>query len=112
MKVIIFTGTHPRHLFVHKAIVDLGVDYLAVGAIYATSTMGKASRRPLGPSELRVVKSKTALPVVAIGGITKDNLAAVIESGADAACVVSAITMSDDPEEAARYLVNVWDSQK
>ena len=30
MKVIIFTGTHPRHLFVHKAIVDLGVDYFAV----------------------------------------------------------------------------------
>ena len=30
MKVIIFTGTHPRHLFFHKAIVDLGVDYFAV----------------------------------------------------------------------------------
>ena len=30
MKVIIFTGTQPRHLFFHKAIVDLGVDYFSV----------------------------------------------------------------------------------
>ena len=91
---------------------SLGVDYLAVGAIYATSTMGKSSRRPLGPSALIEVKLQTTLPVVAIGGITKDNLSEVIRSGADAACIVSAITMADDPEHEARHLVNLWDSQK
>lgn len=95
-----------------KESESLGVDYLAVGAIYATSTMGKSSRRPLGPSVLREVKSETTLPMVAIAGITKDNLAEVIEAGADAACIVSAITMSDDPEFVTRYLVNLWDGQK
>ena len=30
MKVLIFAGTHPRHLFFHKAVVDTGVDYFAV----------------------------------------------------------------------------------
>ena len=95
-----------------KESESLGVDYLAVGAIYATSTMGKSSRRPLGPSALIEVKLQTTLPVVAIGGITKDNLSEVIGAGADAACIVSAITMADDPEHEARHLVNLWDSQK
>ena len=30
MKVLIFAGTHPRHLFFHKAVVDSGVNYFAV----------------------------------------------------------------------------------
>ena len=88
---------------------EFGVDYLAVGAIYATSTMGKSARSPLGPSMITEVKSQTGLPIVAIGGITIENLPDVIQAGADSVCMVSAITMSEDPEAAARQLVNIWD---
>ena len=91
---------------------EFGVDYLAVGAIYATSTMGKSARNPLGPSMITKVKSQTGLPIVAIGGITIENLPYVIQAGADSVCMVSAITMSEDPEAAARKLVNIWDTFK
>ena len=88
---------------------EFGVDYLAVGAIYPTSTMGKSARNPLGPSMITKVKSQTGLPIVAIGGITIENLPDVIQAGADSVCMVSAITMSEDPEASARELVNIWD---
>ena len=91
---------------------EFGVDYLAVGAIYATSTMGKSARNPLGPSMITKVKSQTGLPIVAIGGITIENLPDVIQAGADSVCMVSAITMSEDPEASARKLVNIWDTFK
>ena len=87
-----------------------GVDYLAVGAIYATSTMGKSARSPLGPAMIAKVKSQSGLPIVAIGGITIENLPDVIHAGADSVCMVSAITMSENPESSARELVNVWES--
>jgi thiamine-phosphate pyrophosphorylase len=48
-----------------------------------------------------VIKSK---PWFAIGGISLDNLDAVIEAGARRACVVRAITQASDPQEAAHRL--------
>ena len=72
--------------------------------------MGKSARTPLGPSMITKVKSQSGLPIVAIGGITIDNLPDVIQAGADSVCMVSAITMSKDPESSARQLVNVWES--
>ena len=44
------------------------VDYIAVGAIYATTTMGKSGRRALGPEMIERVKETVAQPIVAIGG--------------------------------------------
>ena len=84
------------------------VDYLAVGAIYATSTMGKSGRSALGPEEITRVKEAVAQPIVAIGGINKSNITDVAKAGADSVCVVSAITFADDPESATRELVNLY----
>ena len=56
---------------------DDGSDYLAVGAVYATSTMGKSARIPVGPDTVALVKESVDLPVVAIGGINETNLSAV-----------------------------------
>ena len=81
-----------------------GADYVAVGAVYATSTMGKSSRTPVGPETVERVKSMVEAPVVAIGGISAMNIEAVVKAGADCVCVVSAITMAADPESAARDL--------
>ena len=83
-----------------------GADYLAVGAVYATATMGKRARRAVGPETIAAVKSAVSRPVVAIGGIDSTNVADVVRAGADCVCVVSAITMADDPEHAARSIVD------
>ncbi len=86
-----------------------GVDYLAVGAIYATTTMGKSGRSALGPEEIARVKDAVPQPIVAIGGINKTNIADVAKAGADSVCVVSAITFADDPEAATRELVELYE---
>ena len=84
------------------------VDYLAVGAIYATSTMGKSGRSALGPDEITRVKEAVSQPIVAIGGINKANISDVVKAGADSVCVVSAITF--DPELATRELVELYEN--
>ena len=85
-----------------------GVDYIAVGAIYATTTMGKSGRTALGPEELTRVKNAVPLPLVAIGGIDKSNISNVVKAGADCVCIVSAITYSDDPKTATRELAQMF----
>ncbi len=75
-----------------------GADYLAVGAVYATTTMGKSGRNAVGAETISKVKEMVSSPVIAIGGISEGNIADVARSGADSICVVSAVTFADDPE--------------
>ena len=82
-----------------------GADYLAVGAVFPTTTMGKSGRAALGPEMIRSVKQAVSAPIVAIGGINATNIADVARAGADCICVVSAVTYADDLEAAARELV-------
>ena len=80
-----------------------GADYIAVGAIYSTTT--KSDTRPAGLSTLRAVVERVSAPIVAIGGINASNIAAVAQAGADSACVATAITLAPDPSAATRELV-------
>lgn len=84
---------------------QLGADYLAVGAVFSTTTVGKGARNMVGPEMVSRVKERVSQPVVAIGGIDSQNIAEVVEAGADCVCVVSAVTYADDPESAAHELV-------
>lgn len=84
-----------------------GADYLAVGAVYSTTTMGKSGRTAVGPEMIRRVKDAVSTPVVAIGGINAVNAADVARAGADCICVVSAVTFADDPERATAELVRL-----
>ena len=86
------------------------VDYIAVGAIYATTTMGKSGRRALGPAMIERVKETVSQPIVAIGGINRSNITDVVKAGADSVCVVSAITFADDPKAATEELVHLYES--
>ena len=83
---------------------DEGADYVAVGSIYSTNT--KSDTRPAGLATLRAVASELQVPIVAIGGINSSNIAAVAESGADCACVATAVTLSSNPAAATEELVN------
>ena len=82
-----------------------GADYLAVGAVYRTTTMGKSGRMAVGPAMVRAVKAAATAPVVAIGGINAGNVGDVMRAGADCACVVSAVTEAGDVAGAAGEVV-------
>lgn len=82
-----------------------GADYVAVGAVFPTRT--KEQTRPAGLETLAQVKANVSLPVVAIGGIEHRNVGDVMRAGADAACVISAVIGTPDPEQAARLMVEV-----
>ncbi len=86
------------------------VDYMAVGAIYSTTTMGKSGRNALGPEMISRVKNVVKQPIVAIGGINRSNIQDVVRAGADSVCVVSAITFADDPKAATEELVHLYES--
>ncbi|MFA5308042.1 MAG: thiamine phosphate synthase [Dehalococcoidales bacterium] len=88
-----------------QALAD-GADYLGVGAVYATAT--KESAKEIGLDGLREIKQSIDLPLVAIGGINKDNLKEVIEAGADSAAVISAVLGAEDVARAAAQLVNIF----
>ena len=103
-------GTSNNGLTETSVSEEDGSDYLAVGAVYSTSTMGKSSRKPVGTETLVEVKSQTDLPVVAIGGINESNLAEVRTTGVDAACIVSSITYAADPERSVKELVHIWEN--
>jgi len=80
-----------------------GADYIAVGSIYPTSS--KEMAVVVGLEGLRQIKQAVSLPVVAIGGINKDNAAEVLAAGADAVAVISAILKAKDLEEATRQII-------
>ncbi len=82
-----------------------GVDYVAVGPVFDTATMGKGGRPTVGTETVGAVKSRVGAPVVAIGGIDAESAPSVFAAGADAVCVASAVTLAEDPEAACRALV-------
>ncbi len=87
-----------------------GVDYIAVGAMYPTSS--KEVVKVVGLERLRQVRQAMSLPLVAIGGITKDNVPEVIAAGADSVAIISAILGAKSPEEASRQIVNSFDTKR
>lgn len=89
---------------------SLPVDYLGVSPIHATPTKID-TQKPWGLEGLRQVRSATALPLVAIGGIHAANARAVLLAGADGLAVVSALCAAQDPCAAAAALRKLIDAQ-
>ena len=85
-----------------KRAQALGADYLGVGAVFGTTT--KHDARHLSPKALREITSAVDVPVVAIGGISADNILQLTGCGMQGAAVVSALFAQDDPRLAARDL--------
>ena len=77
-------------------------DYIALGPVWPT-ILKKMKWAPQGVERLKVWKARMAsLPLVAIGGLNPERLAAVLENGADSAAVVTDITLNADPEARTR----------
>jgi thiamine-phosphate pyrophosphorylase len=84
-----------------KAEAD-GTDYVAIGAIYPTPC--KADAIVVGLERLCQIREAVSIPIVAIGGINRENAPAVIDAGADAVAVISAVVGEADVQDAARKL--------
>lgn len=79
-----------------------GADYIGVGSMFPTNT--KNDIELIGLETLRKIRRAVKLPLVAIGGVTATNGAEIIDAGADALAVVSAIADDRQPALAAREL--------
>lgn len=88
-----------------KRAVDDGADYLGVGAIAATNTKD-ASR--ISIEEVKAIRREVSVPVVAIGGICKDNISLVKETGVNGIAVISAILAKENITQAAKEMVEEW----
>jgi thiamine-phosphate pyrophosphorylase len=83
------------------------IDYLAVGPIYATRTKRGARDRPIGLSGIRRAvdrATRAGLPVVAIGGITRNRVAEVLDAGAASVAVISGLMTGDVRRAVRAYL--------
>ncbi len=89
-----------------RAACAAGADYLGFGPVFATSTKENPDRVQ-GLAGLRAaVGMAGAVPLVAIGGITTDQVSAVYGTGAAAICAISAVNEAPDPEVAARLFAS------
>ena len=87
-----------------KQAVKDGADYVAFGAIFPTKTKGPG--HPIqGIEKLKELVKEIPVPVVAIGGITKENIDSVLETGVDSIAMITALTQAPNVEEATRYFV-------
>lgn len=87
-----------------RAAEAAGASYIAVGRIFATTS--KSNTRPADLGVIERVRAAVSLPVVAIGGITAENVAQVVAAGADAAAVIAAVGEAPDVAAAARAIAS------
>jgi len=83
-----------------------GADYIGLGPIFPTPSKEDAAP-PIGLEGLRKVAGEINIPIVAIGGITIDNVAEVVDAGADGLAVISAVAATDDMVGATRILCEI-----
>ena len=86
-----------------KAAEAAGADYLGSGAVFGTST--KADAKPMELDLFQKICESVTIPVVAIGGISQDNIDKLYGSGIDGVAVISAIFGQKDIKKATRELV-------
>jgi len=89
----------------YEAVAE-GADYVAFGAFY-TSTV-KPDAAVATTDLLSKARAEISVPIVAIGGITADNGAVLVEAGADALAVISAVFDAADIQLAAKNLSKLF----
>ena len=88
------------------AAEQAGADYLGVGAVFPTSSKDDAVEVDF--ATLQAICQAVQIPVVAIGGITAENMTALQGSGIVGVAVISAIFGKPDVKEAAQELADKW----
>ena len=81
---------------------EAGADYLGSGAVFGSST--KLNAKPMTKERLRSICDAVSIPVVAIGGINRNNLLELAGTGIHGVAVVSGIFAAADIEQECRHL--------
>ena len=87
-----------------------GAEYISVGSMYPSPS--KETAVIVGLERLRQVRQAVSLPIVAIGGINRDNAKAVITAGADSVAVISAVLGAEDVTEASRQIADKFGGEQ
>ena len=87
-----------------------GADYLGVGAAFVTGT--KTDATPITRETIRAITAAVDIPVVAIGGISRDNILELADCGLDGVAVVSALFAQPDVRAAAEELKRLSDGDR
>ena len=73
----------------------LGVDYIGLAPIFKTGTKEDA-RDPIGTKMIELVRKNVNIPIVAAGGINKENIREVMQAGSDSVVSIYAVLNSND----------------
>ena len=79
-----------------------GVDYLVLGTVFPSES--HPERDPVGPELVQSVTSRVAIPVIAIGGITPENVGRCRAAGAQGVAAITGILQATDPTAIVRDL--------
>jgi thiamine-phosphate pyrophosphorylase len=79
-----------------------GADYIGFGPVFTTLT--KDAGRPKGIAMLREIGKQVNIPIVAIGGISLENISSVLQTGVDAVAVASAILRGDIEKNTKHFI--------
>ena len=99
-------GVSARNLDEAMEAEKQGADYLGVGAIFGTTT--KKDAKNVSIEELKRIKSTVSIPVVAIGGISKENVSLLKDTGIEGISVISAILAEENIKEASKNLKHLF----
>jgi len=102
-------GVSTHNLEQFRDASTTSADYVAVGPVYSTSTKANPDR-VVGIELIRQARALTEKPIVAIGGITLERAAEVIEAGADSVAVISDILLAPEPGRRARQYIELLDA--
>ena len=103
-RILIGTSTHSSEQV--READETSADYIAFGPIFPTQS--KESPDPIvGLAGLREARKLTRKPLVAIGGIDRENASAVIAAGADSVAVIRDLVQSPDVAQRAREFLRV-----
>jgi thiamine-phosphate pyrophosphorylase len=106
-----WVGISTHNLRQFQEAASTSADYIAIGPIFSTSS--KANPDPeVGVEFLRKARLLTQKPIVAIGGISLERAAEVIEAGADSVAVISGILSVPDPVERARQYLRTLETAR
>jgi len=106
---LVGVSTHNLEQFERAA--DSTADYIAIGPVFSTTSKSNPDS-VVGVDFIRRVRSLTDKPIVAIGGITLERAATLIEAGADSVAVISGIFSAPNPAKRARQYLETLGSAK
>jgi thiamine-phosphate pyrophosphorylase len=100
-------GVSANHFAQAEAAAGGGADYIGFGPIFSTRSKSDAEAA-VGLAALKDVASSVRCPVIAIGGISLENVASVVDAGASGAAVIAAIDHADDPTAAGKTIARAF----